>query len=81
MPQCGASYIAKRKSGVAVRERLVPGTSAARAEHFAGRGAMNIEGSGIADQAADRERTGRDYADVYHLSAEQIANLPAVGPR
>jgi DNA ligase (NAD+) len=51
-------------------------------EHFAGRGAMNIEGLGesLIKQLIDSGLV-RDYADVYHLTAEQIANLTSTSIR
>lgn len=51
-------------------------------EHFAGRKAMNIEGLGesLVDQLVT---TGlvRDYADLYHLTLLQLANLPRMGKK
>jgi DNA ligase (NAD+) len=45
-------------------------------EHFASRGAMNIEGLGesLVAQLIEHELV-RDYADVYALTAEQLASL------
>jgi DNA ligase (NAD+) len=51
-------------------------------EHFASRGAMNIEGLGeslIAQLLASRLVT--DYADVYGLTVEQLAGLTATSTR
>ena len=51
-------------------------------EHFAGRGAMNIEGLGeslIAQLLASGFVT--DYADVYDLTVDQIAGLTATSTR
>jgi DNA ligase (NAD+) len=50
-------------------------------EHFASRGAMNIEGLGesLVDQLIERELV-RDFADLYHLTASQLENL-VVTPR
>jgi DNA ligase (NAD+) len=50
-------------------------------EHFASRTAMNIEGLGasLVDQLIE-QRLVHDYADLYHLTAEQLENL-VVAPK
>ena len=50
-------------------------------EHFASRTAMNIEGLGasLVDQLIE-QRLVTDYADLYHLTAEQLENL-VVAPK
>jgi DNA ligase (NAD+) len=50
-------------------------------EHFASRSAMNIEGLGasLGDQLIEQGIV-RDFADLYHLAAEQLENL-VVTPR
>ena len=50
-------------------------------EHFASRGAMNIEGLGesLVDQLIEQELV-HDFADLYHLTAEQLEVL-VVAPR
>src|SRR5260370_10012587 len=50
-------------------------------EHFASRSAMNIEGLGesLVDQLIE-QRLVSDFADLYHLKAEQLENL-VVAPR
>jgi DNA ligase (NAD+) len=51
-------------------------------EHFAARGAMNIEGLGeslIAQLIENQLLT--DYADVYHLTADQLAALTSTSTR
>ena len=50
-------------------------------EHFASRGAMNIEGLGesLVDQLIE-QRLVRDFADLYHLDVSQLENL-TVAPR
>jgi DNA ligase (NAD+) len=50
-------------------------------EHFASRTAMNIEGLGesLVDQLIEQGLV-RDFADLYHLTAEQLENL-VVTPR
>ena len=51
-------------------------------EHFASRGAMNIEGLGEALIAQlIEQRLVRDYADVYALTADQLAGLTSVSTR
>ena len=51
-------------------------------EHFAGRGAMNIEGLGesLIAQLLDNGLV-RNYADVYHLTLDDIATLTATSTR
>jgi DNA ligase (NAD+) len=51
-------------------------------EHFAARGAMNIEGLGesLVAQLIERELV-RDYADVYALTREQLATLTSTSLR
>jgi DNA ligase (NAD+) len=51
-------------------------------EHFASRGAMNIEGLGEAliAQLIDQQLV-RDYADVYALTVDQLAALTSVSTR
>ena len=48
-------------------------------EHFASRTAMNIEGLGesLVDQLIE-QRLVRDFADLYHLTAEQLETLVVV---
>ena len=50
-------------------------------EHFASRTAMNVEGLGasLVDQLID-QRLVHDFADLYHLTAEQLETL-VVAPR
>jgi DNA ligase (NAD+) len=50
-------------------------------EHFASRGAMNIEGMGesLIDQLVEQSLV-RDFADLYHLDSAQLENL-VVTPR
>src|SRR5262252_6555569 len=50
-------------------------------EHFASRGAMNIEGLGesLVDQLLDQGLV-KDFADLYHLTAEQLEEL-VITPR
>src|SRR4051812_1678140 len=50
-------------------------------EHFASRGAMNVEGLGasLVDQLIEQQLV-HDYADLYHLTAEQLEQL-VVAPK
>jgi DNA ligase (NAD+) len=50
-------------------------------EHFASRSAMNVEGLGssLVDQLIEQDLV-HDYADLYHLTPEQLENL-VVAPR
>jgi len=50
-------------------------------EHFASRTAMNIEGLGasLVDQLIEQQLV-HDYADIYHLTADQLENL-VVAPK
>ncbi|MBI4484421.1 MAG: NAD-dependent DNA ligase LigA [Acidobacteria bacterium] len=51
-------------------------------EHFASRSAMNIEGLGesLVDQLVAKEIV-RDFADLYQLTAERLADLERMGPK
>ncbi len=51
-------------------------------EHFASRSAMNIDGLGeaLVDQLVSKEIV-RDYADIYHLTADRLAALDRMGER
>ena len=51
-------------------------------EHFTSRSAMNIEGLGesLIDQLVTREVV-RDCADIYHLSADTLADLERMGKK
>jgi DNA ligase (NAD+) len=53
-----------------------------RLEHFASRGAMDIEGLGEAmvELLVDNALT-RDIADIYHLTLLQLASLPRMGAK
>ncbi|XHR29086.1 MAG: NAD-dependent DNA ligase LigA [Chthoniobacteraceae bacterium] len=53
-----------------------------RLEHFASRGAMDIEGLGEAmvDLLVERELT-RDLADIYRLNLLKLASLPRMGEK
>ena len=58
-----------------MREHLVPGQAAARPRALrVARRDEHRRPRRVARRAADRRRLVRDYADVYHLTAEQLAN-------
>ncbi len=53
-----------------------------RIEHFASRGAMDIEGLGSAAvELLVREKRIRDIADIYHLSETDLATLERMGEK
>jgi DNA ligase (NAD+) len=53
-----------------------------RLRHFASRNAMDIEHLGdVTIDALVERRLVRDFADLYHLRAEQLTALPGFGPR
>jgi DNA ligase (NAD+) len=53
-----------------------------RLRHFASRGAMDIEHLGdVTIDALVERRLVRDFADLYHLRAEQLRTLPGFGSR
>jgi DNA ligase (NAD+) len=82
-PGCGSTLI--RAEGEAVwrcENASCPAKLQRGLEHFASRGAMNIEGLGeslIAQLIAGA--LIRDYADVYHLTANQLAVLTSTSER
>jgi DNA ligase (NAD+) len=82
-PQCGSHLV--RAEGEAVwrcENTSCPAKLQRGLEHFAARGAMNIDGLGeslIAQLIANG--LVRDYADVYALNAGQLANLTSTSAR
>ncbi|HVG70204.1 MAG TPA: NAD-dependent DNA ligase LigA [Vicinamibacterales bacterium] len=82
-PRCGSNLV--REEGEAVwrcENTSCPAKLQRGLEHFAARGAMNIDGLGeslIAQLIANG--LVRDYADVYALNAEQLANLTSTSTR
>ncbi len=82
-PRCGSQLV--REEGEAVwrcENTSCPAKLQRGLEHFAARGAMNIDGLGeslIAQLIASG--LVRDYADVYALSAGQLANLTSTSTR
>jgi DNA ligase (NAD+) len=82
-PECGSQLHREEEEAVWRCENVsCPARLQRGLEHFAGRGAMNIEGLGesLIKQLIDSGLV-RDYADVYHLSTEQIANLTSTSVR
>ena len=82
-PRCGSQLV--REEGEAVwrcENTSCPAKLQRGLEHFAARGAMNIDGLGeslIAQLIASG--LVRDYADVYALTAAQLANLTSTSTR
>jgi len=81
-PRCGSRL--HREDEVVVRCENVscPAKLQRGLEHFASRGAMNIEGLGeaLVAQLIEHDLVA-DYADIYHLTAEQLAGLVSVSQR
>jgi DNA ligase (NAD+) len=82
-PRCGSRLV--REEGEAVwrcENTSCPARLQRGLEHFASRGAMNIDGLGES-LIAQLIQSGfiRDYADVYALSASQLANLTSTSTR
>ncbi len=76
-PVCG-SHVARIEGEVAHRCQNVscPAQIKESMVHFSGRGAMDIQGLGVrlVDQLVDKGLV-KDFADLYELSLEQLANL------
>jgi DNA ligase (NAD+) len=82
-PECGSQLHREEEEAVWRCQNVsCPARLQRGLEHFAGRGAMNIEGLGesLITQLIDSGLV-RDYADVYQLTAEQIANLTSTSVR
>jgi DNA ligase (NAD+) len=82
-PECGSQLHREEEEAVWRCENVsCPARLQRGLEHFAGRGAMNIEGLGesLIKQLIDGGLV-HDYADVYHLTADQIANLTSTSVR
>ena len=71
-PRCGSHSAPRRRRGrVALREHVVPGEAAARPRALRLARRDEHRGAGrVAHRAAHRQRTGRDYADLYALTAD-----------
>jgi DNA ligase (NAD+) len=82
-PECG-SKVVKDEGQVAVRciNGQCPAQLKRRIEHFASRGAMDIEGLGEAmvEQLVNRELV-RDVSDIYELTAEKMSLLERMGEK
>jgi DNA ligase (NAD+) len=82
-PQCGSQLHREEEEAVWRCENVsCPARLQRGLEHFASRGAMNIEGLGesLVKQLIDSGLV-RDYADLYHLTAEQLAALTSTSER
>src|SRR5260221_12585636 len=82
-PRCGAEL--QREEGEVVwrcENTSCPAKLRRGLEHFASRSAMNIEGLGesLVDQLVTIDRV-HDYADVYHLNADELAGMTSVTAR
>jgi DNA ligase (NAD+) len=81
-PECGSALHRDEEEVVWRCENLsCPARLRRSMEHFASRGAMNIEGLGasLVDQLIEQALVD-DYADLYHLTSEQLENL-VVAPK
>ena len=81
-PECGSPLVRDEEEVVWRCENTsCPARLRRSLEHFASRGAMNIEGLGasLVDQLIDQGLV-RDFADLYHLTLEQLENL-VVAPK
>jgi DNA ligase (NAD+) len=82
-PQCG-SLVVKDEEQVAVRcvNSQCPAQLRRRIEHFASRGAMDIEGLGeaMAGQLVENKMF-RDVSDIYELNAATLGKLERMGEK
>lgn len=82
-PVCG-SEVVKDEGQVAIRcvNAQCPAQLKRRIEHFASRGAMDIEGLGEAmvEQLVERELV-REVSDIYRLTNEELAGLERMGEK
>lgn len=82
-PSCGSALVRPEDEVVWRCENVsCPARLRRGLEHFASRRAMNIEGLGeaLVDQLVSAGLV-RDYADLYALTAEQVAGLERMGPK
>ena len=82
-PRCGSELHREEEEAVWRCENVsCPAKLQRGLEHFAARGAMNIEGLGesLVQQLIEGGLV-RDYADVYHLTADQLATLTSTSER
>ncbi|MDP2905641.1 MAG: NAD-dependent DNA ligase LigA [Candidatus Omnitrophota bacterium] len=77
-PECRGKVIKEKEEDVAFRciNPLCPAQLERSLEHFASRGAMDIEGMGeaVVEQLV-RLKIARDFADIYKLKAADLAKL------
>jgi len=77
VPGCGGRVV-REEGEVAYRciNAACPAQLKSRIRHFASRGALDVDGLGekLVDQLVERGLV-RDFADLYHLRAEQLAGL------
>jgi DNA ligase (NAD+) len=82
-PECGTEVV--RPEGEAMSycpNRACPAQAVRLLEHFASRGAMDIEGLGERmAQVLYREGLARDPGDLYSLTVEQLAGLERMGEK
>ncbi len=82
-PACGTEVV-KDEGQVAVRciNAQCPAQVRRRIEHFASRGAMDIEGFGeaLVTQLVERQLV-RDVADIYALTADKLGELERTGEK
>jgi DNA ligase (NAD+) len=82
-PECG-SQVVKDEGQVAVRcvNSQCPAQLRRRIEHFASRGAMDIEGLGeaIVGQLVEKKLLG-DVSDIYALNADTLGKLERMGEK
>jgi DNA ligase (NAD+) len=82
-PECGSALHREEEEAVWRCDNVsCPSKLQRGLEHFAGRGAMNIEGLGES-LVAQLIASGlvKEYADIYQLTTEQIANLTSSSQR
>ena len=82
-PVCGSPVV--RLPGEASHRCMgisCPAQLKAKIRHFASKRAMDINGLGqkLVDQLVDKKLV-KDFADLYHLSLEEIANLERMGEK
>jgi DNA ligase (NAD+) len=82
-PRCGSTLHREEDEAVWRCENTsCPARLQRGLEHFASRGAMDIEGLGESLIAQVIEKgLVKDYADVYHLTATELANLTSTSTR
>jgi len=83
-PSCGEPVFYNAEEGTATRctNSACPAQLSRSIEHFASKGAMNIDGLGpqIVELLLDKGLI-RDSADLYYLKAEEIAELERMGKK